>query len=87
MTSAVATVSAALGVAEWAVRERRPGELVLETDAVTVPALADRVTRRVAWAADVALRERRTSRDRALRLALHLVPARSADVPSRHRSG
>jgi Ni,Fe-hydrogenase III large subunit/Ni,Fe-hydrogenase III component G len=42
MTSIVATVSAALGVTEWAVRERRAGELALETDAAALPALADR---------------------------------------------
>jgi Ni,Fe-hydrogenase III large subunit/Ni,Fe-hydrogenase III component G len=42
--SARATVASALGVAEWDVRERRPGELVLEADAAMLPALADRVT-------------------------------------------
>ena len=42
MTPTSATVSAALGVADWAVRERRAGELVLETDAAALPALADR---------------------------------------------
>jgi Ni,Fe-hydrogenase III large subunit/Ni,Fe-hydrogenase III component G len=44
MTSAIATVSTSLGVAEWAVRERRAGELVLEADAAALPALADRIT-------------------------------------------
>jgi Ni,Fe-hydrogenase III large subunit/Ni,Fe-hydrogenase III component G len=42
MTLVVPAVSAALGVHEWAVRERRGGELVLETDAAALPALADR---------------------------------------------
>lgn len=43
MTSIVATVSAALGVNDWAVRERRAGELVLESDPSALPGLADRV--------------------------------------------
>jgi Ni,Fe-hydrogenase III large subunit/Ni,Fe-hydrogenase III component G len=43
MTSVIATVSAALGVEEWAVRERHPGELILEADTATLPGLADRV--------------------------------------------
>jgi Ni,Fe-hydrogenase III large subunit/Ni,Fe-hydrogenase III component G len=44
MTPVVATVSAALGVEESAVREQRPGELVLETEAAALPALAERAT-------------------------------------------
>jgi Ni,Fe-hydrogenase III large subunit/Ni,Fe-hydrogenase III component G len=43
MTSRIATVSAALGVKEEALRELHPGELVLEGSASTLPALADRV--------------------------------------------
>ncbi len=46
MTPVIATVAAALGVAESLVRERRAGELVLETDAAALPALADAT---VAW--------------------------------------
>ena len=44
MTSACATVSRALGVPDDAVRERRPGELILDTTADLLPALADRAT-------------------------------------------
>ncbi len=44
MTPLVARVSEALGVVEWAVRERRAGELILETDKTALPALADRVS-------------------------------------------
>jgi len=44
MTAPVAaTVASALGVAEWALRERHPGELVLESDVASLPVLADRV--------------------------------------------
>ena len=43
MRSVISTVTAALGVAEWVVRETRPGELTLEADAATLPTLADRV--------------------------------------------
>jgi Ni,Fe-hydrogenase III large subunit/Ni,Fe-hydrogenase III component G len=43
MTPVIPAVSAALGVAEWLVREARPGELTLEAAAATVPALADRI--------------------------------------------
>ena len=42
MTSNAATVSAALGVTESAVRERRAGELMLEADLAALPSLADR---------------------------------------------
>ncbi len=42
MTSVIATVATALGVPDWFVRERRAGELVLETDAEALPVLADR---------------------------------------------
>jgi Ni,Fe-hydrogenase III large subunit/Ni,Fe-hydrogenase III component G len=42
MSSIVATVAAALGVGEWGVRERRPGELVVETGGAMLPKLADR---------------------------------------------
>ena len=42
MTSVIATVATALGVPDWFVRERRAGELVLETDAAALPMLADR---------------------------------------------
>jgi Ni,Fe-hydrogenase III large subunit/Ni,Fe-hydrogenase III component G len=44
MTSIIATVCAALGVPEGAIRQRHPGELMLEADAAAMPALADRVT-------------------------------------------
>ena len=43
MTSVISTVSTALGVADWAVRELRAGELTLEAEAAALPALADRV--------------------------------------------
>jgi Ni,Fe-hydrogenase III large subunit/Ni,Fe-hydrogenase III component G len=43
MTSVVSTVSAALGVADWVVREPRAGELTLEAEAAALPAFADRV--------------------------------------------
>ena len=43
MTSVIFTVSSALGVAEWTVREPRAGELTLEAEAAALPALADRV--------------------------------------------
>ena len=43
MTSVISTVSTALGVADWAVRELRAGELTLEAKAAALPALADRV--------------------------------------------
>lgn len=42
MTAPIVTVAAALGLAETAVRERRAGELVAETDLAVLPALADR---------------------------------------------
>lgn len=41
--TAAASVAAALNVLEWAVRDVRPGELMLEADAASLPALADRV--------------------------------------------
>jgi Ni,Fe-hydrogenase III large subunit/Ni,Fe-hydrogenase III component G len=44
MTSVVAEAAAALGLGEWAVLERRSGELVLDAGAETLPALAERVT-------------------------------------------
>ena len=43
MTSFISTVSTGLGVADWAVRELRAGELTLEAEAAALPALADRV--------------------------------------------
>ena len=43
MTSVASTVSAVLGVNNWVVRELRPGELTLETDAAALPTLADRI--------------------------------------------
>jgi len=42
--SAIARVAAALGVPERSVRDRRAAELVVETDAVALPALADSVS-------------------------------------------
>lgn len=42
MTNAVATVSAALDVAEGAIRDRREGELALDADVAALPALAGR---------------------------------------------
>lgn len=44
MTSLVATVAAALEVADRAVRELHPGELVLDASAPALPGLADRAT-------------------------------------------
>ena len=41
MRSVVATVAAALGVAEGAVREPRAGELALDASPAALPALAD----------------------------------------------
>jgi Ni,Fe-hydrogenase III large subunit/Ni,Fe-hydrogenase III component G len=38
-----ADVAAALNVLDWAVRDIRPGELMLEADSASIPALADRV--------------------------------------------
>jgi Ni,Fe-hydrogenase III large subunit/Ni,Fe-hydrogenase III component G len=43
VTPAIAQVSAALGVEEWAVREPHAGELILEADTEALPVLADRV--------------------------------------------
>lgn len=43
MTSVISAVSTALGVADWAVHESRPGELTLEAEALALPALADGV--------------------------------------------
>jgi Ni,Fe-hydrogenase III large subunit/Ni,Fe-hydrogenase III component G len=43
MTSDISTISAALGVADWVLRELRPGELALEADAAALPSFADRV--------------------------------------------
>ena len=43
MTSAAATISAALGLAEWAVREPHTGELMIEAEAAGLPVLADRI--------------------------------------------
>ena len=43
MTPVISAVSAALGVADWVVREPRAGELTLEAEATALPALADRV--------------------------------------------
>jgi Ni,Fe-hydrogenase III large subunit/Ni,Fe-hydrogenase III component G len=43
MTTPAASVAAALNVLEWAVREVRPSELMLEADTASIPALADRV--------------------------------------------
>jgi hypothetical protein len=42
MTSIASTIAAALGVAEWSVRERRTGELTLETDASALGGLDPR---------------------------------------------
>jgi Ni,Fe-hydrogenase III large subunit/Ni,Fe-hydrogenase III component G len=42
MSSTAGTVSAALGVERWDVREPRPGELVLAADMARLPQLADR---------------------------------------------
>jgi Ni,Fe-hydrogenase III large subunit/Ni,Fe-hydrogenase III component G len=42
MSAAVPTIAAALGVNEWAVREHRPGELLLETVPDMLPTLARR---------------------------------------------
>jgi Ni,Fe-hydrogenase III large subunit/Ni,Fe-hydrogenase III component G len=47
MTSTGATVAAALALADGSLRELRPGELLLETDATALPALADDVVRAV----------------------------------------
>jgi Ni,Fe-hydrogenase III large subunit/Ni,Fe-hydrogenase III component G len=43
MTATAASVATALNVVEWAVREIRPGELVLECDTGSIQALADRL--------------------------------------------
>jgi Ni,Fe-hydrogenase III large subunit/Ni,Fe-hydrogenase III component G len=43
MTAVTSTVSAALGVADWLVREPRAGELTLEAEAAALPTFADRV--------------------------------------------
>ncbi len=43
MTSAISTVSAALGLTDWAVREPHAGELTLEAEAAALPGLADRI--------------------------------------------
>jgi Ni,Fe-hydrogenase III large subunit/Ni,Fe-hydrogenase III component G len=45
MTSVIAAVSAALGVADWAVREPRAGELTLEANVAALPDLADHIVR------------------------------------------
>jgi Ni,Fe-hydrogenase III large subunit/Ni,Fe-hydrogenase III component G len=45
MSALTDTVAAALGVDEWAVREPRPGELVLEIDSGALPTLAGRAVR------------------------------------------
>lgn len=45
MTGAIAMIAAALGVETWEVRERRPGELVLETVPDRLPTLAGRTVR------------------------------------------
>jgi Ni,Fe-hydrogenase III large subunit/Ni,Fe-hydrogenase III component G len=42
-SSVISTVSTALGVNDWAVRESRPDELTLEAEAAALPVLADRV--------------------------------------------
>ncbi len=47
MTPAAASVAAALNVLEWAVREVRPGELLLEAETASIPALADGVAGRL----------------------------------------
>ena len=44
MTAVIAAVSAALKAADGAVRSLHPGELTLDADAQTLPALADRIT-------------------------------------------
>ena len=43
MTVMERTIATSLGVAEWHVREQRPGELIMDADAAALPALADRV--------------------------------------------
>ena len=43
MTSLTSTISSVLGVPDWVVRERRPGELILETEPAALPDLANRV--------------------------------------------
>ena len=45
MTSAIRTIAGTLGLTEQAIRELRPGELVLDTDTAALPALADGVAR------------------------------------------
>jgi Ni,Fe-hydrogenase III large subunit/Ni,Fe-hydrogenase III component G len=44
MTSVATSIATALGIAEWSVREPRPGEVVLDVDAAALPAFADRAT-------------------------------------------
>jgi Ni,Fe-hydrogenase III large subunit/Ni,Fe-hydrogenase III component G len=44
MTSTASTIAAAIGVPEWEVRERRPGELILETRTARLRAAADAVS-------------------------------------------
>jgi Ni,Fe-hydrogenase III large subunit/Ni,Fe-hydrogenase III component G len=44
MSGIAASVATALNVLEWAVRDLRQGELVLEAETASIPALADRVT-------------------------------------------
>jgi Ni,Fe-hydrogenase III large subunit/Ni,Fe-hydrogenase III component G len=44
MTSVATSVAHALGVAEWTVREQRPGEVTLAVEATALPMLADRAT-------------------------------------------
>jgi len=45
MTTVIPEVAAALGVEEWAVRERRDGELIMDTEAAVLPTLARRAVR------------------------------------------
>ena len=42
MTSLTSTISSVLGVPDWVVRERRPGELTLEAEPAALADLADR---------------------------------------------
>ena len=83
LMSVVTTVSTALEVPERAVRETRPGELLLETTTSALSGFADRVDRGSERTAPVPLRERRARCQRAISPAPSVVLAGPPDPSSR----
>ena len=87
MTSVASTVSAALGVDEWAVRELRAGEVLLEADAAALPALADRAAQGLDGRLMSLFASDERDGDGPLLRAPCVVAAAAADVSSHRGAG